>query len=234
MIAAIHQPNFFPWTGYFKKMASSDVFIFLDSVQFPRTSRGTWCNRVRLLITGEARWVTCPILRTGGSNRIAEITIDNTYPWQGKFMRTLHKNYAKAPYFRSLMPWIREMIHKPTNNLSEFNIANVKSIAETLGIKSRLIRHSELPQRDLGERKGSALLATICRLLGADVYLAGDGADDYEDVNEYSRHGITLMRNNFRNPTYSQAGSHIFTPGLSILDSLLNIGPDRTAELLND
>ena len=45
MRVAIHQPNFLPWLGWFDKLARADVFVLLDSTQFPRTSRGTWSNR---------------------------------------------------------------------------------------------------------------------------------------------------------------------------------------------
>ena len=48
-VVAIHQPNFFPWLGYFDKILKSDEFVFFDDCQFPKKG-GAWCNRVKLLI----------------------------------------------------------------------------------------------------------------------------------------------------------------------------------------
>ena len=33
-IVAIHQPNFFPWLGFFDKIRRADVFVFLDDVSY--------------------------------------------------------------------------------------------------------------------------------------------------------------------------------------------------------
>ncbi len=52
-IVAIHQPNFFPWLGYFDKIARCDHFVLLDHVQFQKTG-GVWSNRVRMMV-GAAR-----------------------------------------------------------------------------------------------------------------------------------------------------------------------------------
>ena len=58
MIAiGIHQPNYFPWVGYFHKIARVKKFIFLDNVQY---SKGSYINRVQLLLNDEVRWLTVP------------------------------------------------------------------------------------------------------------------------------------------------------------------------------
>ena len=68
-VVAIHQPNFFPWLGFFDKIARSDVFILMDNVQFPK-NRGTWSNRVQLATDRQAAWVTIPVGRSFRERRI--------------------------------------------------------------------------------------------------------------------------------------------------------------------
>jgi hypothetical protein len=81
-LVAIHQPNFFPWLGYFDKLARADVFILLDDAQYPKTG-GTWSNRVQLLINEKPAWVTVPVVRSyHGVRQIREMRIDEQRPWR--------------------------------------------------------------------------------------------------------------------------------------------------------
>jgi len=38
MKIAIHQPQYLPWPGYFNKILQSDIFVFLDDVQYKKMS----------------------------------------------------------------------------------------------------------------------------------------------------------------------------------------------------
>ena len=91
-VVAIHQPTFFPWLGYFNKIARCDQFVVLDSVQFPKKG-GTWSNRVKLLLNGQAGWVTMPVERNyHGVRSYAEMCIDNGTPWRDKLVQTIRRH----------------------------------------------------------------------------------------------------------------------------------------------
>lgn len=234
MITAIHQPNFFPWMGYFRKIAVSDVFVFLDEVQFPRSGSGSgcWVNRVKFLLNGEARWITCPVLNKSGKPPIKEIEICEVRKWRRKFIMSLKENYAGTPFLAKNMEYIVALVEKRHGFIADFNIDAITTIAELLNIKCRFVRQSELLPGSSEKLKGSELLAEICSAAGSDVYMAGDGSGAYEDVGVYERYGIAYKKSNFKHPEYEQRGMKDFVPGLSILDAVFNIGPAETAKLL--
>ena len=103
---------------------------------------------------------------------------------------------------------------------------------DALGLGATFVRQSDLREPEVFEARGSARLAAICRAVGADVYLAGDGADDYEDPAIYAERGVELRRLGFDHPKYAQGRGSTFVPGLSILDALLHLGRADTARLL--
>ena len=64
--AAIMQPTWLPYLGYFQLIAAADVFVFLDDVQFARRS---WQSRNRILRNGEEHLLTASV-RKARSNPV--------------------------------------------------------------------------------------------------------------------------------------------------------------------
>ena len=60
MKAAIMQPYFFPYIGYFQLMHAVDVFVIYDDVQY---MKGGWINRNLIRSGGTAKWLTLPVCR---------------------------------------------------------------------------------------------------------------------------------------------------------------------------
>jgi len=217
-LVAIHQPNFFPWLGYFDKIRKADAFVFLDRVDYPRAgsgSMGSWCNRVRLAIQGQPQWVSCPVLRMPLGSPIAQARIDGRQPWQTKLLKTLEANYRKAPQYKPALDFLEPLIRSAEINLADFNIAAIRAIADRLGLSTRFARQSELAC------SGSAtdLLVSIVTAAGGDAYLAGGGATGYQLDHVFGENGQTLVPQNFIPAPYGDGAR--FLPGLSVIDYLM-------------
>ena len=86
VIVGVHQPNFFPWFGYFLKIARSDKFVFLDDAQISNSS--SYVNRTSINFNGKAKWLTVPIQRTNGQQAINQSKYLDTN-WRIKIIKTL-------------------------------------------------------------------------------------------------------------------------------------------------
>lgn len=228
-VVAIHQPNFFPWLGYFDKIARSDVFIFLDHVQFPKKG-GVWSNRVKMRCGGEARWITAPIRRAfHGVASINEIEWADEQPWRSKLLKTLAVNYSRAPFFKETMAWLEQLVFLPESNLALYNMAVIRAIAGQVGL-----RHEHcVASSCLGcEGQASDLLINLTRKAGGGCYLCGGGAAGYQDDAAFAAAGLELRYQRFVHPVYAQIGQPNFATGLSIVDALMNVGCEGVKGLL--
>lgn len=229
-IVAIHQPNFFPWLGFFDKIARSDVFILLDHVQFQKTG-GTWSNRVKLLLGGEACWATAPVVRNfHGVRAIGEMEFQPSDPWRGKLLKSLAGNYGRAPFYRDTMALIEPLICNPENNLARYNSDAIKAIAQRLGLSTDKFHCSSAMGED---QQASEMLIALTREVGGNTYMCGGGAAGYQQDTAFSAAGVDLAYQNFRHPEYHQIRAKEFVAGLSIIDALMNVGVDGVRAMLH-
>ena len=229
-VVAIHQPNFLPWLGWFDKLARADVFVLLDHVQFPRTSKGTYVNRVKLLVGGKPAWATAPIVRARGSvQRIDEVLVDDAQPWREKLLRTIEHNYRRAPAFDETYVVVEEVLRHDTGRLAELNALGVRALARSLDLDdTKLVRSSDLDATG----QATDLLIALTRAVGGTAYLAGGLAGlTYQEDEKFAAAGLELVYQDLRHPTYPQP---VDPPvhGLSIVDALLNCGVEGTRELV--
>jgi hypothetical protein len=217
MIVAIHQPNFFPWLGYFDKIRRADSFVFLDDVAYPKSGSGAgcWVNRVRVAVAGAAAWVGAPVRREHGVQKIKDVLIDDSQPWRRKLLRTLEVNYRRAPNFDACIAVLSPLIHFETDRLADFNIHAVRGICGALGLQTRFVRQSELGS----SRASTALLIELTEKVGGTTYLSGGGADHYQDDALFQSSGIALIYQNFEPAPYGSPQT--FIPGLSVIDYLM-------------
>lgn len=229
MIVAIHQPNFFPWLGYFDKIRRCDKFVVLDDVQFPKTG-STWLSRVAINIQGQKKWITAPTIRKHGVWRVKETYFTGT-DWRKTIKKTLQMNYAKAEYFNQVRGHIFALIDFPSNQLLEYNLNGLAKISELLDMEFR--DKMELASSLNIDSTATRRLVDIVHAVGYDTYLSGGGAGGYQEDEEFSAAGIKLVNQDFKHPLYSQVNAAAFIQGLSIIDVLMNCGFKATGKLLN-
>ena len=227
-LVAAHQPNFFPWLGFFNKIWRCDRFVVLDDVQFQKKG-GTWINRVRLANGTADHWTTAPVQRTySGTRTIAEMLLDDRQDWRGKLCKTLEGHYRKAPFFEQCYPWVRPLLELPTSSLLELNLNAISTLMTQLGLDTgKLVLSSTLRSRGTATER----VVSLTQSAGGEAYLSGSYAmATYQDPLLFERAGISLIPQDFHHPQYPRGGG--FVAGLSILDPLFWCGPEQTSRLV--
>ncbi len=227
MILTTHQPYFAPFPGFFYKAYLSDIFVLLDTVQFPRGT--TWISRNRFKNDCGTLWVTIPVWKKGlGLQKINAVRICHEGQWARKHLASFEHAYGNAPYFADHIDFIREILAARFDRLIDFNTAIIQHLTRHLRVESKLILLSDIGIRETGVR----LLIEICRHFGASTYLAQKSAVRYLDETTFQKAGIQLRF--FRPPafTYPQLWGD-FIPNLSAFDLLFNCGPKAPDMLLD-
>lgn len=222
MRIAIHQPHYFPWIGYFDKMAKADAFVLLDEVQF---EKGSPMIRNRVLDTkGEIKYLT--ISGDTGDflnrkyNELAAKDIDICFPKQ---MNMLKNYYHKAAYKNEILPILEEFFQRGYPTICQWTCGSIELIRELFEIKTPIIYQSSIDYDR--ERKRSDLVYAICEAMGANGYLSGRGASmRYLKREEFSDSGIQIQFQDFSHPQYQQINTTEFVAGVSVLDMLFNCG----------
>jgi hypothetical protein len=112
--------------------------------------------------------------------------------------------------------------------LVDYNEAALRSIASLLGLDdARFVRASELGVDDTGTRR----LVALVKAAGGDSYLAGAGADGYQEDDLFAQAGLALVRQSFDEPRYEGPDGQAIA-GLSAVDALMSLGSGGAARLL--
>jgi hypothetical protein len=216
MIIFVHQPEYLPWLGFFDKLARCNVFVIYDDAQYVH---GGYQNRNRIRTTQGWRWITVPIVHNH-PQQIKDVQISGTQ-WRKEHTRILSHSYAKSPFFKDYFPLLKEALNFNHELLIGLNLHLIKTIADILGIKAKMIRSSEFPYH--GQEKNEKLIS-MCKFMGSDTYLSGSGGKAYVDEKAFMDANIKLQWHRYNHPSYKQSLGG-FQPNMSVIDLLFNVGP---------
>lgn len=224
-VVAIHQPNFLPWLGFFHKMMVADIFILLDNVPFTKNG---FQNRVKIKSAQGEQWLTVPVLTKGRFGQLTcEVPINNASRWRRVHLAALRTNYQRAPYYSDVLEWLRPLYTEKHECLVAFNLSLIKAVVRYLKLSTKLMVASSLEQNG----SGPELLLQLVQVMDGNVYVSGPSGHDYLDIDIFNRAGIEVQFQEFQHPCYPQLYGD-FTPGLSIVDLLMNVGASEAVGYL--
>ncbi len=220
---AIMQPTYLPWAGYFNLISSVRTFVFLDDVQF---SKSSWQSRNRIIMNGEVSWLSVPISHSRGQ-LINEVRVRREAAWPEKHVKSLEQAYSRAPYFTDISCIIESLRGSRATILADVNVALIELISQRLGFECRFLRSSGYPRC---QGRSESLLQLI-KEQSARSYLSPEGAREYLQADGLLPcEEVEVYFQNYEPTVYPQRGSPGWISHLSILDVVANIGWESAKE----
>lgn len=220
---AIVQSCYIPWKGYFDLINGVDEFILYDDLQYTRRD---WRNRNRIKTPGGTTWLTIPVKVKGRYFQKIRDTVVHDRKWADRHWKSICMNYSRALCFESTRSLFQELYEEcgVETHLSRINFRFLRAIADLIGIRTRITWSMDYDL--IGAR--NERLVHLCRQAGAAEYLTGPAAKSYLDENLFRDHGISVRWMDYTGyPEYRQLFSPPFIHAVSIIDLIMNEGPER-------
>lgn len=167
----------------------------------------SWRNRYDISGPNGALSLTVPVVgQKGVKTPVVDIAIDNSRNWQTQHWRTLRAAYGSAPYFDHYSSSLAVLFDHPFDRLSAFNRATLAWTYEALKVSTEIE--------------------------WASAYVEA-GINDIDLRPHFKPAAFNKLA--FAAPTYVQvfADRFAFIPNLSVIDVLMNLGPEAHQYLLS-
>jgi len=220
MIISIHQPQYLPWLPYYSKISNSDLFVFLDDVQYQKNGLH---NRNELKNSNGRFWLTIPVSASFG-DKLFEVEILND-SWVKKHIKSIRFNYSKAKNFMFFEKYIEPIISRKYSKLVDINIKLIETISrDYFNINTKFVRQSDI----ITSGEGTELILEICQKTGSKKYISGPGGKNYLNEDEFKKKQIDIiyLKNSLPLEYPQLYPKQSFINDISALDFILNVGGD--------
>ncbi len=215
MILTGHQPAYLPWLGYFEKIMRSDVYIYMDTVQF---EKGSFTTRNKIKTANGPTWLTVPVRIKGHmESRILDLKINDTIKWQKKHFRTIQYAYKNAPYYDEFINKIAPFYEKEYSFFADYCFDYTKFWLSVLNIDTQIVRMKDI---EVSGAK-SDLVLSMCKAMNADTFISGAMGKEYMDEEKFAANGIKIIYQDYKPQEYPQLWGR-FLPCMGIIDFVMN------------
>lgn len=165
LLLAAHQPDLFPYSGFWAKMNLADVFDLAVHDQFQRQG-----YQRRVLMRG--KWASIPVEKPELGTPIRDVTLaDGALP---VLLDLIRGRYRDAPFWKQRGELVESWFATaPDRWLWEFNLHMIMQVRDLLGITTPI----DMVEAPVGARLDGIL--DVCRQYSAHAYLSGMGGRAY-------------------------------------------------------
>ncbi len=164
MKITIHQPEHFPYMGFFQKMEKADLFVILDDVQYTKNNfqnRNKFKNK-----NGVDEWFTIGLEPSPNRKLIKDVCVSPHPKWKKNIITKLQNNFGED--FSDIYNH---------DKLVNINIQSIEYCRKALKINTPLVLSSDLNLQSTSSQR----LADICKYFDATEYISGAGGVSYLD-----------------------------------------------------
>jgi hypothetical protein len=212
----ISQPQLFPWPGFFEMVASADIYVHFDDVQFAKG----FINRVQIKLPSGSKWMTVPLHGKGSLPMIDELETRGT-DWKRQHRELVRHSLARSAH-HDLALALFDAVYR-MEPLVELLVSSIELPVNRFGFRgpAQWLRSSRL---GVGSRSWERLLA-IVKAVGGTRYVTAHGAANYLDHEAFEAAGVIVDYMDYSKTPYPQLHG-AFTPYVSVLDLIANLGTD--------
>lgn len=221
MIVSILQPTYWARCHVWNRVLNSDVFVWLDSVKFSRSST-KWEDRT--IIEGSDRRPITLRLPLCGSRNVLWKDAGLNESWVGHRV-TIGQAYSRAPYWPSVRALVDGIYQTPASTIDEVCWRSFLSTTSVLNPQCRVVRGSDLKANSA---KGELILDMV-REVGGTAYIAGGPGATYLPGDLFASKGVKILVQDWKAPV-TRGG--LANP--SVVHLLAHAGPEETRRLLAD
>ncbi|MFH1161101.1 MAG: WbqC family protein [bacterium] len=171
----IHQPEHFPYLGFFQKMKTADLFIVLDNVQYKKNN---WVNRNWFVDENNNKsFFTVTVESKAYHKSINEVLVSPDPVWKRKLLTKLSSHYKYD--FSSIYEG---------EKLVDINMKGLEFCREKLDISVPMIMASSLPVT--GTK--SDLILNLLKEVNAIKYISGSFGKEYLELDAFNDNHIEV------------------------------------------
>jgi len=211
----ISQPMYFPWPGFFELVATADVYVHLDDVQF---SKGGFTNRIQIKHASGVSWMTVPLAGKGTFQDIQDLAATGN-AWKASHRGLLSQALRGSADAASALKVFDEVVSLAT--IPAILAASIEVPARHLGLRGPQIwyKSSELNVPGASSQR----VLDIVKAVGGNRYVTAHGAANYLDHQSFDDAGVQVDYILYSKTPWSQRHG-AFTPYVSVLDLIGNEG----------